>query len=338
MSGCDAVLHLGPASGKGGFADDHYWIWCASPVIGDDGKYHLFASRIPRTIPFHPGWLFASEIVRAEAELPEGPYRFREVVLGARDPAFFDGRSAHNPCIRKVGTKYLLFYMGSTYPGKEVDVNRVESGGPLYKESWARKRIGLAWADSVHGPWNRPDKPLLEPRPGHWDAIATTNPAPWILPDGSVRMIYKSRTVADGPRLLGLAGAPTWQGPYAALMEHPLFPGVDLEDACLWHDGERFRMILKDMAGTVGGEPGCLVQAWSQDAVAWIFPDPPILHGKLIRWDDGSTEQLGNFERPQLLFDAHNRPTHLFAAVSRGGSGIGDAAETFSVCLPVRSR
>ena len=155
------------------------------------------------------------------------------------------------------------------------------------------------------------------------------------MPDGRAFMVYKSRTVADGPRLLGLAAAPSWEGPFAALMEQPLFPAVDLEDACLWHDGAKFRMILKDMSGEVGGEAGCLVQAWSDDARIWIFAEPPMLHGKQIHWDDGSSERLGNFERPQLLFDQNNRPTHLFAAVSRGGSGIGDAKETFSVCLPV---
>lgn len=225
--------------------------------------------------------------------------------------------------------------MGSTYPGKPVDVASLEPGGDHYLETWSRKRIGLAWADSVRGPWHRPDRPLLEPRLGHWDAIATTNPAPWILPDGSVRMVYKSRTRTHGPRLLGLAGAPRWDGPYAALMEAPLFPGVDLEDACLWNDGEMFHMILKDMTGEVGGEAGCLVQAWSRDARQWTFPEQPMLQGKRFRWNDGSTEQLGNFERPQLLFDESGQPTHLFAAISRGGSGIGEATATASVCVPL---
>jgi hypothetical protein len=218
-----------------------------------------------------------------------------------------------------------------------VNLKDLDAGGQHYLETWARKRIGLAWADSVHGPWHRPDKPLLEPRLGHWDAIATTNPAPWILPDGSVRMVYKSRSRTHGPRLLGLAGAPSWEGPYASLMDEPLFPGVDLEDACLWHDGAVFRMILKDMTGEVGSEAGCLVQAWSLDARRWQFPDEPMLHGKTIRWDDGSTEAFGNFERPQLLFDESGKPTHLFAAISRGGTGIGDATETASVCLPLET-
>lgn len=328
-------IRLGAAIRHGGYREADHWIWCASPVLGEDGCFHLFASRIRKTVPFHPGWLFASEIVRAQSPSPQGPYVFGEVILGPRDQGFFDGRSAHNPCIRKVGTKFLLFYMGSTYAGNPVDVSQVEPGGDFYMETWARKRIGLAWADSVHGPWHRPSQPLLEPRVGQWDAIATTNPAPWILPNGAVRMIYKSRTVASGPRLLGLAGAAAWPGPYTAMMKRPLFPSQDLEDACLWHDGMRFRMILKDMSGAIGGEAGCLVEAWSHDAVSWDFPDPPMLHGKRILWDDGVAEHLGNFERPQLLFDRENRPTHLFAAVSRGGSGIGEAVETFSVCLPL---
>lgn len=326
-----------PAIRGGGYRERDYWVWCASPVQSEDGRFHLFASRIPKSMPFHPAWLYASEIVRAEAETVEGPYQFKEVILGARDAAFFDGRSAHNPCIRKVGTRYLLYYLGCTYPGREVDPagELAAAGGAFYTRTWARKRIGMAWADNIDGPWHRPDKPLLEPRAGNWDAIATTNPAPWILADGSVVMVYKSRTVTGGPRLLGLAGAVSWDGVYGALMDAPLFPDIDVEDPCMWHDKDGFHMILKDMTGVLGGEPGCLVLAHSHDAKSWSFPDKPFFHGKRLAWDDGSFETVGNFERPQLLFGAAGQPTHLFAAISRGGRGIGDATETQSICLPL---
>jgi len=57
----------------------------------------------------------------------------------------------------------------------------------------------LATSRSVHGPWKRLDQPFLEPRPGEWESLATTNPSLCPLPDGSFtflrgkRMGWKSR-------------------------------------------------------------------------------------------------------------------------------------------------
>ena len=45
------------------FASEGYWVWGSSIVKGDDGKYHMFVSRFPQKLPFHPGWMVASEIV-----------------------------------------------------------------------------------------------------------------------------------------------------------------------------------------------------------------------------------------------------------------------------------
>ena len=47
------------------FASEGYWVWGSSIVKGDDGKYHMFVSRFPKKLPFHPGWMVASEIVHA---------------------------------------------------------------------------------------------------------------------------------------------------------------------------------------------------------------------------------------------------------------------------------
>src|SRR5262245_42584521 len=65
---------LGVVPRNGGFRMEGYWVWCGSVIKGDDGRYHLFASRWPKDITFHPGWMTSSEIVRAVADRPEGPY------------------------------------------------------------------------------------------------------------------------------------------------------------------------------------------------------------------------------------------------------------------------
>ncbi|MEG2669703.1 MAG: glycosyl hydrolase family 43, partial [Oscillospiraceae bacterium] len=88
-----------PAPVGGGFEMEGYWVWCGSVVKGEDDNYHMFASRWSKKYPMHPGWLVASEVVRASSKTPEGPYVFQEVVLPARGAEYWDGRSTHNPHI-----------------------------------------------------------------------------------------------------------------------------------------------------------------------------------------------------------------------------------------------
>jgi hypothetical protein len=109
---------------------DGYWVWCGSAIRGDDGRYHLFASRWPKTVScFH--WATHSEVVRASSDVPGGPYHFEEVVIAPRSAEYWDGMMAHNPTIHFHDGKYLLIYTGTTYLGKRPQAHTVES------EKWA---------------------------------------------------------------------------------------------------------------------------------------------------------------------------------------------------------
>ena len=92
-----------PAPVGSGFEMDGYWVWDGSVIKGEDGRYHMFASRWPKIYPMHPGWMIASEVVRASCDTPDGKYEFEEVVLPARGPQYWDGRATHNPQITKQG-------------------------------------------------------------------------------------------------------------------------------------------------------------------------------------------------------------------------------------------
>ena len=61
---------LGKAIKTPAFESEGYWSWGSSVVKGDDGKYHMFVSRFPKSLPFHPGWMVASEIVHAVSNVP----------------------------------------------------------------------------------------------------------------------------------------------------------------------------------------------------------------------------------------------------------------------------
>lgn len=329
-----------PIQRDNGFHMDDYWIWCPSLIEGPDGKWHLFASRWPKALPFHPGWLVASEVVRAIADKPEGPYTFAEVVLGARGPEYWDGRSIHNPTIRQHKGRYYLYYMGSTHPlddcGPELTT---QSAQCIVARS--NKRVGVAWADSLEGPWHRCDQPILETQPRSFYSFLTSNPAPLIHEDGRVTMLFKSRQYLGNTHSgmsIGLAKAPTPEGPFTVIGDSPLFSPTrfgEIEDPFLWYQDDAFHVIAKDMSGELCGDSGAGIFASSKDAEHWKLGTPPIAYKRELAYTDGKTERVGSLERPFLNFQ-NGQPTHLAAAVSNGTINFTDATRSWIVVLPIK--
>ena len=313
---------LQPAPADGGFRMDGYWVWCGSVIRGEDGRYHMFASRWPGALPFSPHWLTNSEIVRASSATPGGPYRFEEVVLPARGGKFWDGRMTHNPTIHRSGDTYLLFYTGTTYSGP-TPVAGQNATTEARLEARANQRIGVATARSLKGPWRRPDRPAIDPRPGKWDALMTTNPAPCVEPGGSVLLIYKSSAGQQDLLRMGAARAASWRAPYVRLKEEEIFhfggEKDHVEDAYVWRQGGRYELIMKDMAGGICGENGGGIHAVSPDGVNWRLAGRPLAWSRTLRYDDGSKRTFLNVERPQLLIE-DGRPAWLFVAVADGPS------------------
>jgi len=291
-----------------------YYVWCNSPIEGPDGKTHLFFSRWAATKGMG-GWINACEIAHAVADQPEGPYTVRGTVLAPRGPGHWDGTTCHNPHIRKIGDRYALFYIGNSNGKTDT------------------KRVGVALADSLDGPWQRPDMALLEPGPtGAWDDHCTTNPSLIQHPNGEFWLYYKSWNTADyaagqppvrGNRKYGLATATRLEGPYR---RHPRNPLIDFsgrggnrqcEDAFVWREDGRFRMIVRDM-GLFSHEVGLIMEsddglAWSEPLIAFqpvrAYVDQPPAPKHLTKY--------GRFERPQLLL-RHGRPAYLFTTTQGG--------------------
>ncbi len=319
------IDRLLPAPKNGGFRDDRYWIWGSSVIKGEDGKYHMFASRWSKDVGFG-NWVSNSEVVRAVSDTPLGPYSFQEVVLPARGPEFFDGMCTHNPRIVRYRDKYLLYHFGTTYDFPMPDKENPDISEDNWALAWMNKRIGLAISDSIYGPWERSDKPVIEPRPGHWDASITSNPAPAVdEKTGNILLMYKSS--ADGlipPLLLGVSMADSPRGEYRRLSEEPVFrfetpdnKYIDVEDPYIWWTGKRYEAIIKDRSGEICGEEGGGVHAWSPDGIQWMLFDKLKAYSRNILWEDGTRTVQNHFERPFLLIE-DGQPTHLFAAVGEG--------------------
>lgn len=333
-----------PAPRPGAFQMEGYWVWGSSVIKGEDNLYHMFVSRWPQHLPFHPGWMIASEIVHALADRPEGPYRFSEVALPARGAQYWDGRSTHNPKITKYKDTHVLFYMGSTHPFADV-----KAGDKLAPESEyaavgrSNKRIGIATSKSPFGPWERRDAPVLDAKPNTFYSFLTSNPAPWIHEDGSVLLLFKSRAYKDtfpyhSSMHIGVAKAPHYEGPYTVVVDQPIF-GVDrvgeVEDPTIWKTDSGYHLLVKDQRGSVTGQTHAGIQAVSQDGIQWKLCDHPIAYTKTVRWDDGTVETMGRLERVWALLE-NGIVTHLFFATMEGSGGLNESTRSWNIVIPLR--
>ena len=296
--------------------DPDYNVWGCSPIYGPDGKVHVFYSRWKNEAGFG-GWLTCCEIAHAVADRPEGPYENVDVVLAPRGGEWWDGGSCHNPTIHKVGDKYVLFYLGV-------------SDGTVYT-----KRVGMATADSLYGPWERSDKPIIEPDPdpAAWNSMCTTNPAFVQHPSGELWLYYKSWSIADWEydlehgdgirtnRQYGLAKATSLDGPWEKVGDKPMIDlrhigrNAQSEDAYIWIEGDTFKMIMRDM-GYWNHEYGLYFE--SEDGLRWS--DPQVAFWNSHRYFDeppNGLDREGRFERPQLL-KRDGRPDYLFVAFQGG--------------------
>lgn len=338
--------NLGEAPIKGGFEMGDYWVWGSSVVKGDDGQYHMYASRWPKYLPFHPGWMIASEIVHAVSETPEGPYQFKDVALGARGTQFWDGRSCHNPKIVKYKDTYILYYMGSTHPFEEVTKDNVNEFD--LKSKWCiagrwGKRIGVATSKSPNGPWKRLDKPVLDVTPDSFYSFLTSNPSPLIKEDGSVVMLFKGRNYKEdglthSDMSIGVATAPSFEGPYEVVGDEPLFSMEkfgEIEDPCLWSDANGYHMLAKDQRGLITGGQGDGLLAHSENGIDWVIDENPKAYTKTVKWDNGETIKQGQLERP-FVFVEDGKPTHLFFATMDGPGGFGNGTKTWNMVIPLK--
>ncbi len=322
---------------EGGFKMEDYWVWGASVIKGNDGKYHMFASRWPKKYPFFVGYIFNSEVVRAVSDNPEGPFEFQEVVLKPRGSEYWDGRMTHNPTIHKHGDTYLLFYIGTTYEGEKPAPEKMvkplsDEMNQFERETYANIRIGLVTSKSVFGPWERSDKPILEPRPDKWDNNVTTNPAPCVAGDGSILLVYRSNVPGKGTRL-GAAKAEKLGEPFYRIRDN--YMEFHVEDPYIWWVDDHYEMIAKDQSGKITAEFQAGVHATSQNGIDWILSEPPKAYSRNIVWDDGTTVNLGSFERPQLLIES-GKPVCLYCATGDGPGGFRNATRTWNVATPFK--
>lgn len=236
--------------------------------------------------------------------------------------------------------------MGSTHPFENI--NQENASELTLTSKWCiaarwSKRVGMATSKSPDGPWHRLDTPVLDVKPNSFYSFLTSNPSPLIKKDGSVVLLFKGRSyktdsISHTGQFIGVATAPSFEGPYTVVGNEPLFSKDkfgEVEDPHLWSDKNGYHMIAKDMTGQIIGSRHGGVLAHSSDGIHWTLDACPQAYTRTVQWDDGQVIEQGQLERPFVLVE-EGEPTYIFFATMDGPGGFGNGTKTWNMVIPLK--
>lgn len=305
--------------------DPEYHIWGASPIWGNDGKVHVFASRIPIATGFDAWWA-TSQIAHYISERPDGPYSLAEVLLepGQTPQGAWDCGTQHNPTITQIEGTYILSYHSS-----KSTVGQRDRPSQI---------IGMMTATDINGPWKKLG-PILNPPttddvpevPAGYDG-GTDNPALIRHPDGRFYLYTRIKFPGiEGRNTYGVAMAERLEGPYTYHPKRVINNPTYIEDPYVFVVGGVIYMLVTDNDNGGG--------LWLSSADGLIFdyykgikafgPLADYVPAEVLA---GATNHRSpQFERPQLLL-SDGVPTHLFAPCgSNAHGGAGTACYLFEL-------
>ena len=306
-------------------------VWGSSPVIGPDGKVHLYVAqwRRPETDTFggitpdgqQTGWGTTSEVAHYVGESPEGPFEFVRMAVQAQSETFC---APHNPTINFIDGRYVLLFI----------VN--ESSMPTQK-------IVMYVADTLDDCWRRAagaeaDGTILRrsTNPEFWDhlgRLGNSNPS-LIKHNGTYKLYFKAVIpLPEGAErqawqngnnwTYGVALSDTLEGPYTKEKERVTKIDFPVEDAYVFTWEDRVYMLTRDMNEARGG--GGLL--WmSEDGFDFDYDQAVLGFYHLDHYiGKAEAEKLlayrgsaaGHLERPQILY-IDGKPSYLYMATGLG--------------------
>lgn len=301
-----------------------YMTWGASPIVGDDGKIHLFTERWPKQFKVDPGWRSHSQVAHYVADKPEGPFRFSDIALTGTGENTWDKYATSNPTIHKVGNDYVLFYIGND--------------NPKMPPHPANQNIGMAISKSLYGPWKRvgtDGKILSTPSDSlYWNYNASNgvnNPAFIQHPKGGYFLYFKSAKAK-----MGVAIAQNLEGPYVQLPFPVTSNETSIEDGYAFSYNGKIAIITTDNHGIIQEGGGIL---WtSDDGIKFSsrekgfhrlsdYTKVDLQKSAVLYGSQG--RRYAKFERPQLLM-MNGKPSYLYVA---SGTNIAGQDHTVNYIL-----
>lgn len=300
--------------------DSLYYNWCNSIIKDEQGVYHLFYSRWPKSIGFF-SWLTHGEIAHSIASRPEGPYSPGETVLKPR-PEAWDQVTVHNVKVEQFKDRFYMYYTATNSGAERLsdtelrEIGKTGYAHPYWPLLRANQRTGVAISSSLKGPWVRSAQPMIEPH-GPIRTV-TVNPAVCQGGDGRYHLIIKGDDVSsDKPRAIqaiGVSDAP--DGPFRLEMK-PAFADIPTEDASMWYDKSRKRyyaIFHAHGANYIG-----LIT--SLDGISWQKATHYEVCKKQVPLQDGRVMQVDRMERP-FVFIEDGQPRLLAFGVKKGNDAF----------------
>lgn len=233
------IVDFKPRSGRKAY-ESPLWTWGGSVIRDDNERYHMYSSVISENCGILH-YCSNSFVAHLTASSPEGPFVLsygnstNDGAALAPRPGEWDNGAIHGVSVYRLPNRsYALFYMGSEQKKPYVHPNCTAGSGDAAANhtigSHAGRRIGVAISESLDGPWRRLSTPIFGPDPNAWDNSDVSNPAPIIHPNGSVILLYKGN--GHGQHM-GLAYAPSIDGPYVRYKGGSVKPDLPGEDPCV---------------------------------------------------------------------------------------------------------
>ena len=298
MSGlnCDK-LDLKPAETNTLYEDTTNSYWGGSPILGDDGRFHLFASRFTNSCGLNT-WLANSECVRASSSSPTGPFVTEQVVQGV---------FCHNPTIRKAPDgSFLLFYIGDDQNQERTNCANGQSfeGGPSGLQV-DNCEIRVKRAASITGPWSSDHKITSAALNG----VCPTNPAPVVENDGKIKLYYRDYDLLSAinpsyydysvrtqvPERMYMLKASKWNGLYVQQQPNPILAEYS-EDGYAWKGKGGYHMVFNNKFSHSYFKGG---YASSSDGIHWNVRSS--VYTKQVPYANGEVKDQRR-ERPQMLW------------------------------------
>lgn len=298
-------------------------VWGSSPVIGPEGKVHLYVAQWPiDTQPNFNGWYKDCEIAHYVGDQPEGPFKFVRLAVPDQDGTF---NSPHNPTIQHIDGKYVLCFI--------VNEN----------DKLKTQRIVMLVADDLNDDW-RPaagaekDGTVLRKSsdPSGWNysaKLGVSNPS--LIKYQGKYMLYIKSVLKPGGYSYGVAISDNLEGPYTDHSKKVTSGGI--EDAYAFTMGDTVYLLSRNFGHIKGGSHGGGL-LWNSADGFW-FPKEnvelsfkPLAHyvgtedlknGTKYRPPAKVKDYSGRLERPQILM-MDGKPAYVYMATgisTRDGYG-----------------
>lgn len=314
-------------------------IWGTSPIIGPDGKVHLYVAQwsLNGQKDFS-GWFKESEIGHYVGDTPQGPFKYVGIAVADKGGKF---NAPHNPTIKKIDGKYVLSFI-------------VNEDSKL-----ATQRIIMYVADDLKDNWRpaagaEPDGTILRKgtHENSWNKTAKLGISnPTLLKVDGKYFLYNKAVLKKNPKkkwgayTYGVAISDTLEGPYNYTKQvTPDWRGI--EDVYAFEMNGSVYFLSRDFGSKKGSHGGGLL--WQSDDGLY-FPWENVTRsfealdhyvGKETLADNTvyRGDLTGRLERPQILFE-DGKPAYLYMATGINSTpGHGSRSHVFKIHIEAETK